>query len=141
MVDESWISKMKICGQSERIWEAFHGGAGDEVRVCFDSSDYLTCLVQIMDVVCLLFLAMIVLSGSGLDQVLQGHAQECVALVFGLFKVRNGALDGRPGGKITTAVSWNKALRRAIQLISHLYRLKSCAAFAADLTVIAVYLP
>jgi hypothetical protein len=25
MQDEIWMSKMKICGQTERVWDAFNG--------------------------------------------------------------------------------------------------------------------
>jgi hypothetical protein len=33
MQDEIWMSKMKICGQTERVWEAFHAVRedGDDV--------------------------------------------------------------------------------------------------------------
>jgi len=34
MQSEEWISKLRICGQTERVWAAFQGvrGEGDDVR-------------------------------------------------------------------------------------------------------------
>jgi hypothetical protein len=35
MCDESWMEKMKICGQTERIWDAFAAAreGGDDVSL------------------------------------------------------------------------------------------------------------
>ena len=67
--------------------------------------DTLNPCVQIMDAVCLLFMATLVQSGSGLDTVLENHAQECMRLVLALLRVRSGPLDAKPADKVTTTVS------------------------------------
>ncbi len=57
-----------------------------------------------MDTVCLAFLATLIQSGSGLDVLLQTHAQECIRVVTKMLKIRDGALDEKSGGKVKTAV-------------------------------------
>lgn len=38
MLDEYWLSKMKICGQVDKAWECFIGAGEDEVRPLFPFS-------------------------------------------------------------------------------------------------------
>ena len=48
---------------------------------------------QMMDLVCILFLASLVKSGSGMDAILRNHSSGCVQLVTGLIQTRIGVLD------------------------------------------------
>lgn len=40
--DPEWIGKMKVCGQAERIWEAFQAARGDGDEASQDPSDLIS---------------------------------------------------------------------------------------------------
>lgn len=42
MLDECWLSKMKICGQVDKAWDCFTGAGEDEVRPPFPIQQCLT---------------------------------------------------------------------------------------------------
>jgi hypothetical protein len=109
MQDVEWLQRAKICGQIERIWEAIYesrGPKGDEVS-CSNKSPVTQSAytLQVIEAMCLLYLANLVKSGSGLDLILRSHADSCESLVLGLLKVRDGPLDEVCRTKVTGLVS------------------------------------
>ncbi|WVQ80829.1 hypothetical protein IAT38_002936 [Cryptococcus sp. DSM 104549] len=89
MQEDTWMGKLKICGQVDRVWDCFHSTRAND---------------DIMEAACLLFLAILLDSGSGLDQVVQIHPEECTPLVMRAFKTRDGPLDRSSKIKPTNAV-------------------------------------
>nr|XP_031863392.1 uncharacterized protein CI109_001267 [Kwoniella shandongensis]KAA5530464.1 hypothetical protein CI109_001267 [Kwoniella shandongensis] len=90
MQDESWLNKMKICGQVETVWECLFQARGEEAD-------------EIMNAVCLLFLVTLLQSGSGLASVVQHSPAHCVSLIKDSLKIRNGPLDNNAKVKVTAA--------------------------------------
>ncbi|WVW84053.1 hypothetical protein I302_106081 [Kwoniella bestiolae CBS 10118] len=83
MQDESWLAKMNICGQVEKVWESFMEARGDEPDLA-------------METICMLFLATL---QDGVDQILQIDAEKVLDLLLRNLKVRDGPLDGNIKGK------------------------------------------
>jgi hypothetical protein len=114
MLQDEWLAKMKICGQTERVWTALsHArGSGDEVRrgEQYDQSTGLT--EKVMYAVCLLALYIIVLSGDGIEAIVRSDAESCIGLILGELTQRDGVLDLDAKIKETPMVSpaaWSRA--------------------------------
>ncbi|WVQ89016.1 hypothetical protein IAS59_002763 [Cryptococcus gattii] len=89
MLDEYWLSKMKICGQVDKAWECFIGAGEDEV----------------LESACLVFLCILFVSGSGLEYVVHNDPQNSVSLLLKLLKTHEGPLDPSYKPQVTNSVS------------------------------------
>ncbi|WVO16104.1 hypothetical protein L204_103770 [Cryptococcus depauperatus] len=79
MLDETWINKMKGCGQVGRTWECLIGAS-------MDGDD-------IMEGACLLFLVILLQSDSGLEHVLHSDPERSRSLILRLVNIQDGPLD------------------------------------------------
>ncbi|ORY32814.1 hypothetical protein BCR39DRAFT_521738 [Naematelia encephala] len=98
MQDDDWLGKMNVCGQVERVWEMLYAarGTGDEI----------------MDVICLVYLAALAKSGSSLSLILHSHPSSCLRLLVEQHERRQGLLDGGSKAKL-----WASKLRNLSQNI------------------------
>ncbi|ODN81979.1 hypothetical protein L202_02310 [Cryptococcus amylolentus CBS 6039] len=101
MQDVSWLTKMKICGQVDKAWDCFYGASFED---------------EIMRAACLLFLVVLMLSGSGLEQVLSGNSEQCVALVAQNLNLRDGPLDITYKTKVAGSVTRLRQLGNQLDL-------------------------
>jgi hypothetical protein len=131
MKDAEWLSKLKMCGQVERVWEVLYAlskvGERDEVS-CHACCASAIADRQTMDTVCLLYLALLLESGSGIDLVLRADDRVVVALVLEMLRTSTGPLDRPVEGKMPAMVSWQN-LVCARQLT---FRSRVCATSALD---------
>jgi hypothetical protein len=103
MQDESWLSKLTICGQVERTWESLYEvrGGGDDVSDRHASTHRR----KVLDVVCLLFLVTLHEAGASLGIALQHSAQSMVEILTSMLRDRVDILRPESGTKITASVS------------------------------------
>ncbi|WVQ72378.1 hypothetical protein IAR50_001930 [Cryptococcus sp. DSM 104548] len=78
MQDETWLTKMKICGQVDKAWDHFLEASLED---------------EIMRAACLLFLVVLMASGSGLEHVLSNDPNRTVALIVQSLALCDGPLD------------------------------------------------
>ncbi|WVR06938.1 hypothetical protein IAU60_003974 [Kwoniella sp. DSM 27419] len=81
MMDDSWLAKMKVCGQVERVWEAVNGCKGDPVD-------------EVITAICLVYLSILLQSGFGLEQLVQGDPAIVKNPLLSCLRTRDGPLDG-----------------------------------------------
>lgn len=91
---------MIVCGQIECVWNAFYlaRGDGDEVR----STSYKTD-AQVMDAVCMLYLAILLEAGSAIQAMLQDRSREILHVVSMALRVRAGVLESSSKAKSTVS--------------------------------------
>ncbi|WWC89215.1 uncharacterized protein L201_004133 [Kwoniella dendrophila CBS 6074] len=86
MQDDSWLAKMSVCGQVDAVWESLIEGKGEEPD-------------QIMETICMLFLATLLQSDLGVEAVVQNYTKEILDLLLRNLKIRDGPLDPGIKGK------------------------------------------
>ncbi|WOO81156.1 uncharacterized protein LOC62_03G004687 [Vanrija pseudolonga] len=101
MQDATWVHKMDICGQTDRVWDVLRSARNA------DDSD------EVMEAVCLLFLDILVGSGEGVSSVLQTDAGSVVELLARNIGLRTGPLDAAYPSKVTPVVSNLRAIYRS----------------------------
>ncbi|WVQ67536.1 uncharacterized protein L199_005736 [Kwoniella botswanensis] len=86
MQDESWLAKMNICGQVEKVWESFMEARGEEPDLA-------------METICMLMLETLQQSNSGIEHILLNDVEKVLDLLLRNLKTREGPLDGNVKGK------------------------------------------
>ncbi|WWC94318.1 hypothetical protein V866_001160 [Kwoniella sp. B9012] len=105
MQDESWLAKMNICGQVEKVWESFMEARGEEPDLA-------------METICMLLLETLQQSNSGIEHILLNDAQKVLDLLLRNLKVRNGPLDGNVKGKVSNATQKIRRIFSSLQSVS-----------------------
>ncbi|KAK6909956.1 hypothetical protein I203_103982 [Kwoniella mangroviensis CBS 8507] len=105
MQDESWLAKMHICGQVEKVWESFMEARGVEPDLA-------------METICMLFLETLQQSNSGIEHIVSNDAEKVLDLVLRNLRVRNGPLDGNVKGKLSNATQKIRRIFSSLQSVS-----------------------
>nr|XP_018262860.1 uncharacterized protein I303_04345 [Kwoniella dejecticola CBS 10117]OBR85018.1 hypothetical protein I303_04345 [Kwoniella dejecticola CBS 10117] len=92
MQDETWLAKLKICGQVDKVWDSLFQARGEESDIA-------------METICMLFLNTIQQSDSGLDNILQNDQDQIIDILLRNLKVTSGPLDSEKKGKVSNLVS------------------------------------
>ncbi|KAL7421895.1 hypothetical protein Q5752_003667 [Cryptotrichosporon argae] len=98
MEDETWVEKLRVCGQTERVFEVLLAARADEKD-------------EIGNAIVLVFLATLLRAeGGSIYTVLRGHGKDVIELCLDALDVRNGPLDKAFKGKVTAAIQQLRSL-------------------------------
>ncbi|WWC70115.1 uncharacterized protein I206_104062 [Kwoniella pini CBS 10737] len=92
MQDESWLAKMEICGQIEIVWGSLMQAGGEE----YDMT---------METICILFLAILIKSNTGIDQLMRNNRDQAMNLLLRNLNTKNGPLDQSQKTKLSNSAS------------------------------------